>query len=139
MAEEDRKSKAGPAGVSSTSLDSGFPQNESSQSLVAPSGKPSVRIMEPASKTDVKNDDSDSVLGESKDKKDIEEIEFESNATLRDFQIEVSEQLVERCATQLSTNERIVGGRRSHNSANLGTVRHLAVVKNEWVETMVTL
>ena len=60
---------------------------------------------------------------------DIED--FESTLSLKYFEIEVTDQLIERCATQLSCNERIVGGRRSHNSADLGTARHLAVIKNE--------
>lgn len=57
--------------------------------------------------------------------------EFDSNATLREFEINVSDQLMERCATQLSTNEKVVGGQRSSSSRELGTVRHMAVVKNE--------
>lgn len=57
--------------------------------------------------------------------------EFESNLSLKYFEIEVSDQLIERCATQLSNNEKVVAGRRSHNSADLGTARHLAVIKNE--------
>lgn len=57
--------------------------------------------------------------------------EFDSNLSLKYYEIEVSDQLIERCATQLSMNEKVVAGRRSHNSADLGTVRHLAVIKNE--------
>jgi hypothetical protein len=57
--------------------------------------------------------------------------EFDSNMSLKYYEIEVSDQLIERCATQLSMNEKVVAGRRSHNSADLGTVRHLAVIKNE--------
>ncbi|KAL4220009.1 metal ion binding [Mactra antiquata] len=57
--------------------------------------------------------------------------DFDSNLSLKYYEIEVSENLIERCATQLSLNEKVVGGRRSHNSADLGTVRHLAVIKNE--------
>ncbi|KAK3094715.1 hypothetical protein FSP39_005371 [Pinctada imbricata] len=125
--------------VSSTSIDSGFPQNESSVSVVTPGGKPSVRIMEPKQSVEgsTSKDNQDSAVWENKDR--TEEMEFESTATLRDFQIEVSDQLIERCATQLSTNEKIVGGRRSHNSANLGTVRHLAVMKNEKERMKATL
>lgn len=57
--------------------------------------------------------------------------DFDSTLSLKYFEIEVSDQLIERCATQLSCNEKVVGGRRSHNSADLGTARHLAVIKNE--------
>lgn len=110
------------------SVDSGFQQTESSQNL---GGKQQVRIAEPEVKADgtFKEGDSDSALGEAK----TDGMEFESNVTLREFEIEVSEQLLDRCATQLSTNEKIVGGRKSRDSAGLGTVRHLAVIKNEYV------
>lgn len=57
--------------------------------------------------------------------------DFDSTWSLKYFEIEVSDQLIERCATQLSNNERVVAGRRGHNSADLGTARHLAVIKNE--------
>ncbi|XP_052783756.1 ankyrin repeat and MYND domain-containing protein 1-like isoform X3 [Mya arenaria] len=57
--------------------------------------------------------------------------EFDSNLSMKYYQIEVSEQLIERCATQLSMNEKVVGGQRGHSSADLGTARHLAVIKNE--------
>lgn len=60
-----------------------------------------------------------------------EQEDFDSALSLKYYEIEVSNQLIERCATQLSFNERIVSGRRGHNSADLGTVRHLAVIKNE--------
>ncbi|KAL3848172.1 hypothetical protein ACJMK2_019046 [Sinanodonta woodiana] len=63
-------------------------------------------------------------------KTDKEE-EFESNLSLKYFMIEVSENLIERCATQLSTNEKVVGGQRAKDSADLGRVRHLAVIKSE--------
>lgn len=59
--------------------------------------------------------------------------EFDSNMSLKYYEIEVSDQLIERCATQLSMNEKVVAGRRGNNSADLGTVRHLAVIKNEYV------
>ncbi|XP_052215690.1 ankyrin repeat and MYND domain-containing protein 1-like isoform X2 [Dreissena polymorpha] len=58
-------------------------------------------------------------------------VDFDSNLSLKYFPIEVSDQLIERCATQLSMNEKVVAGKRGHNSADLGTVRHLAVIKNE--------
>ncbi|XP_060565293.1 ankyrin repeat and MYND domain-containing protein 1-like isoform X3 [Ruditapes philippinarum] len=65
--------------------------------------------------------------------------EFDSNMSLKYYEIEVSDQLIERCATQLSMNEKVVAGRRSHNSADLGTVRHLAVIKNERERMKATL
>jgi hypothetical protein len=140
----DKKLKTAPSGASLTSVDSGFLQSESNQNLGA---KQQVRIVEPdvavtSSESNLKETDSDSILADpSKEVKfsssggdqKVEEIEFESNATLRDFEIEVSEQLLERCATQLSTNEKVVAGRRSRDSAGLGTVRHMAVIKNEYV------
>ncbi|XP_078310811.1 ankyrin repeat and MYND domain-containing protein 1-like isoform X2 [Crassostrea virginica] len=125
---EDKR--PGP-GVSNTSADSGLPQNDSSQSLV---GKPQVRIMEPGNQeAGDQNDDTDSAIDEAqqRSKDDPDGADFDSTATLHDYHIEVSDRLIERCATQLSTNEKIVGGRRSHNSADLGRVRHLAIMKNE--------
>lgn len=79
------------------------------------------------------NDDTDSAIDEAQQRSrdDPEGADFDSTATLHDYHIEVSDRLIERCATQLSTNEKIVGGRRSHNSADLGRVRHLAIMKNE--------
>lgn len=65
--------------------------------------------------------------------------EFDSNVSLKYYEIEVSDQLIERCATQLSMNEKVVAGRRSHNSADLGTARHLAVIKNERERMKATL
>ncbi|XP_069103770.1 ankyrin repeat and MYND domain-containing protein 1-like [Argopecten irradians] len=128
------KPKPATANQSNTSVDSGFPQTDSNQSIGSPS-KPQVRIVDPTevvkplprpSQEKVDNEEQDSAREER-----LDDAEFESTATLRDYEIQVSEQLVERCATQLSTNEKIVGGRRSHNSMELGTVRHLAVCKNE--------
>ncbi|XP_048745481.2 ankyrin repeat and MYND domain-containing protein 1-like isoform X4 [Ostrea edulis] len=124
--------KRAAAGISQTSVDNGFPKSESSQSLVT---KPQVRIMEPGSRETISqnSEDAESALGDTqqKSKEDPESVDFESTATLHDYHIEVSERMIERCATQLSTNEKIVGGKRSHNSADLGRVRHLAVIKNE--------
>ena len=60
-----------------------------------------------------------------------EKEEFDSTFSLKYYPIEISDQLIERCATQLSMNEKVVGGQRSDSSAELGTVRHLAVIKNE--------
>lgn len=76
--------------------------------------------------TDVANEDT-----KPRSKDDPDSADFDSTATLHDYHIEVSERMIERCATQLSTNEKIVGGRRSHNSADLGRARHLAIMKNE--------
>ena len=61
----------------------------------------------------------------------LDKEEFDSTLSLKYFEIEVTDNLVERCATQLSNNERIVSGRTGNNSADLGRVRHLAVIKNE--------
>ena len=60
-----------------------------------------------------------------------EKEDFDSAFSLKYYPIEVSDQLIERCATQLSMNEKVVAGQRSDSSMELGTVRHLAVIKNE--------
>ena len=60
-----------------------------------------------------------------------EKEEFDSAFSLKYYPIEVSDHLIERCATQLSMNEKVVAGQRSDSSMGLGTVRHLAVIKNE--------
>ena len=62
---------------------------------------------------------------------DQEKEDFDSAFSLKYYPIEVSDQLIERCATQLSMNEKVVAGQRSDSSIELGTVRHLAVIKNE--------
>jgi hypothetical protein len=107
-------------------------QSESSQSLLT---RPQVRIMEPGSQETISQNSDDVEPGltdtQQKTKEDPDSVDFDSTATLHDYHIEVSERMIERCATQLSTNEKIVGGRRSHNSADLGRVRHLAIIKNE--------
>ena len=57
--------------------------------------------------------------------------EFESVDSLRNYEIEVSDQLIERCATGLSTNDMVVGRNRSAGSdpRSVGTVRQLALDK----------
>ncbi|XP_021351487.1 ankyrin repeat and MYND domain-containing protein 1-like isoform X4 [Mizuhopecten yessoensis] len=128
------KPKPAAANQSHTSVDSGFPQTDSNQSMGSPS-KPQVRIMDPSeqakpvSRPSQEKADSEEPGSAREERPD--EVEFESTVTLHDYEIQVSEQLLERCATQLSTNEKVVGGRRSHSSMELGTVRHLAVCKNE--------
>ncbi|XP_065925603.1 ankyrin repeat and MYND domain-containing protein 1 isoform X10 [Magallana gigas] len=107
------------------SPDGGYPQNDN---------KPQVRIMEPgAQEAGEQNEETDVANGDTqpRSKDDPDSADFDSTATLHDYHIEVSERMIERCATQLSTNEKIVGGRRSNNSADLGRVRHLAIMKNE--------
>ena len=64
-------------------------------------------------------------------KLEAEKEEFDSAFSLKYYPIEISDQLIERCATNLSMNEKVVGGQRADSSASLGTVRHLAVIKNE--------
>ncbi|XP_062566386.1 ankyrin repeat and MYND domain-containing protein 1-like, partial [Saccostrea cucullata] len=97
----------------------------------SPIAKPQVRILEPGSQSDQGGEMTDSGESQQKTKEDPDSVDFDSTATLRDYHIEVSDRMIERCATQLSTNEMIVGGRRSHNSADLGRVRNLAVIKKE--------
>ena len=58
--------------------------------------------------------------------------EFESSQSVRNLSIEVSDQLIERTATALSTNEMIVGRHRSQEGkmGSIGTVRRLAMDKS---------
>ena len=55
--------------------------------------------------------------------------DFESHRSVRNLPIDVSHQLIERCATHLSTNDMVVNRKRSslaHHSV-VGTVRRLAL------------
>lgn len=116
------------SGLSIVSMDSGLPQTESSMSNADSHTAPQqVRISDYVNKNSTfqEEDDRDSMIEEDNGE------EFSSNLSLQYYEIKVSEELIERCATQLSTNERIVGGRRSKDSAYLGTVRHLAIMKSE--------
>ncbi|XP_048250005.1 ankyrin repeat and MYND domain-containing protein 1-like isoform X2 [Haliotis rufescens] len=144
-------------GVSSTSIDSGIPPMESMQSLREPGDKSLVTIADSAEDTrlgedgelceeelkdEVKDADRDSVIdsdNEGGDQLDDEIPEdFDSNKSVRNYQIEVTEQLVERCATQLSTNDRVVS-RHSLQSAGLGTARMMALqisLKERMKETL---
>ncbi|XP_077987266.1 ankyrin repeat and MYND domain-containing protein 1-like [Glandiceps talaboti] len=66
--------------------------------------------------------------------------EFESNASVRNYGIAVTEQLLERSATALSTNRRIVSGRTSKcTEPDLGTARIMAVQKAEHVNMEATI
>ena len=55
--------------------------------------------------------------------------DFESNQSMRNYHIEVTEQLVERCATQLSHNELVVSREVSSTGASneVGKARRLAI------------
>ena len=59
--------------------------------------------------------------------------DFDSNYSVRNYPIEVSERLIERCATQLSTNNMVVSRSRSlgDNPVSVGTVRMLAQDKSK--------
>ncbi|XP_064638742.1 ankyrin repeat and MYND domain-containing protein 1-like isoform X2 [Lineus longissimus] len=58
---------------------------------------------------------------------------FESNASVRNFSINVTSQLMERCATQLSQNQMVVDRRRRSSDTDLtGTVRTLAIRKSDY-------
>ena len=59
--------------------------------------------------------------------------DFESHRSIRNLPIAVSDQLIERCATQLSTNEMVVNRKRSSLAQRslVGTVRRLAVDKSK--------
>lgn len=52
--------------------------------------------------------------------------EFESTKSLRNFHIDVTDQLIERCATQLSRNEMVVSEKGSQ-TGEIGKARQLAV------------
>ena len=57
--------------------------------------------------------------------------DFESNVSVRNFEIHVSDTLIDRCATQLSMNEMVVS-RSRQSSANVpGTARSLAIEKSQ--------
>ncbi|XP_064614840.1 ankyrin repeat and MYND domain-containing protein 1-like [Liolophura sinensis] len=59
--------------------------------------------------------------------------DFASGNIVRNYPIEVPKSILERCATDLSQNERVVSGRRSRdaNSAAEGTARFLAIQISE--------
>lgn len=59
--------------------------------------------------------------------------EFESGESVRNYPIEVPDSILERCATDLSQNERVVSGRRSRDatSAEEGRARFLAIQISE--------
>ena len=62
---------------------------------------------------------------------------FESNASVHNYPIEVSDRLIERCATTLSTNELVVSRGAAtgldRNPMSMGTVRMLALDKSQFV------
>ncbi|XP_070173269.1 ankyrin repeat and MYND domain-containing protein 1-like isoform X2 [Littorina saxatilis] len=78
-----------------------------------------------------KDDDRDSVLdgGELMDEEGEETArekeDFESNKSVHNYQIEVTDTLLERCATQLSMNERVVS--RETSNFEMGRARMLAI------------
>lgn len=55
---------------------------------------------------------------------EVEREEFESNVSVHNYHIEVTDTLVERCATQLSLNERVVS--REASNVGVGKARQLA-------------
>ena len=79
----------------------------------------------------IREDDADSAYGEGADggfgEGDSEELpeEFESHISMRNYHIEVSDQLVERCATQLSHNELVIS--REESEVGDSKARKLAV------------
>lgn len=58
--------------------------------------------------------------------------EFESGKSVRNLTIQVTDELIDRCATQLSSNDMVVGRARSANLSlgTVGTVRQLAMDKS---------
>ena len=77
--------------------------------------------------------DVDSPSSHSSLQSETEASEFDSNYSVRNYPIEVSDRLIERCATQLSTNDMVVGRSRSlaDNPVSVGTVRMLAQDKSK--------
>ncbi|GFR59996.1 ankyrin repeat and MYND domain-containing protein 1 [Elysia marginata] len=72
-------------------------------------------------------EDGEKLYGEEEEEEGPED--FESNQSLRNYHIEVTEQLVERCATQLSHNELVVSREVSSTgvSNEVGKARRLAI------------
>ncbi|KAK6167259.1 hypothetical protein SNE40_021334 [Patella caerulea] len=82
---------------------------------------------------EMKDEDRDSLFGseeetvfENEMNEDFPE-DFESNISVHNYHIEVTPNLVERCATTLSTNERVVSSQRSRDSGGEGKARLLAI------------
>ena len=67
------------------------------------------------------------------DYSDTEMTEFESIKSIRNLQIDVSDQIIERCATNLSQNNMVVSRmrRKTGPKDTMGTVRRLAVDKSQ--------
>ncbi|KAK2171203.1 hypothetical protein NP493_1089g00009 [Ridgeia piscesae] len=75
----------------------------------------------------------DSMSSKSSVQSQTDTSEFDSNYSVRNYPIEVSDKLIERCATQLSTNDMVVGRTRSigDNPGSIGTARMLAQDKSK--------
>ena len=78
-------------------------------------------------------DTEDSMSSKSSVQSHTDTSEFDSNYSVRNYPIEVSDRLIERCATQLSTNDMVVGRTRSigDNPGSIGTARMLAQDKSK--------
>lgn len=124
--------KQGSNNQSKTSLNDGDSGDAEKQKKNIQNVRQQVRIEDDDDGRDDNNKDENLIQNVG----DGDQEEFDSNLSMKYFQIEVSDQLIERCATQLSMNEKVVGGMRGHNSADLGTARHLAVIKNEYVSLL---
>ena len=75
----------------------------------------------------------DSMSSKSSVQSQTDTSDFDSNYSVRNYPIEVSDKLIERCATQLSTNDMVVGRTRSigDNPGSIGTARMLAQDKSK--------
>ena len=62
-----------------------------------------------------------------------DEEDFESNMSIQNYPIDVTDQMIERCATQLSQNSLVTDRARSAKAdgQSLGTVRQLAIGKSQ--------
>nr|XP_002733450.1 PREDICTED: ankyrin repeat and MYND domain-containing protein 1-like [Saccoglossus kowalevskii] len=88
-------------------------------------------------KEEIKSDEKENELDLQSVVVDDTEVEdFESNISLRNLEIEVTEQLLERTATALSTNKRVISARMS---IDLGLARTMAVNKADHVNMESTI
>ena len=120
--EEEKETENGPGGKCAENVPLAENGSRSGDAPAAADGAPA------------KREGQDSAI-DSEAEKRVEEEEppeelledFESDRRVYDYKIEVSDHLIERCATQLSTNERVVSRQSRIASAGLGTARLLAI------------
>ncbi|PVD19092.1 hypothetical protein C0Q70_21651 [Pomacea canaliculata] len=104
-------------------------KNEESQVIIQKDNVSEVTAMkknkdDSCNREEVRESDKDSMLDDQEKDKEIDE-EFESNVSVHNFEIDVTDYLVERCATQLSLNERIIS--QESTTLQIGKARKLAI------------